>query len=133
MPVAKLAACCGVAAICLSACGGSRNNPTAGTIAPGATQIGHAKLDDPRSKRLACMLQHHLPVTQFGRGGIQIGTAPQGPTVVFTPTAGAAQAQQIEGQSGAAEVIGAALVYPNQAPDSMLQVVEDCVGLQVKG
>jgi hypothetical protein len=32
-----------------------------------------------------------------------------------------------------AEVIGSALLYPNQAPDGLLQKVESCVAKGVKG
>ncbi len=134
MSPAKLAACCGAAAISLSACGSIKNpNPPAGSIPPGATRIGHARLDDPRTKHVNCLRQHHIAASEFGRAGIQIGPPGIGPTVVFTPTPGAAQGQQIQGQAQAAEVIGAALVYPNKASDAQLKVIETCVGLQVKG
>jgi len=134
MSPAKLAACCGAAAISLSACGSTHNpNPVAGSIPPGATHAGHARIDDPRTKHLNCIRQHGIPATTFGLAGIQVGTKPSGPTIVFTPTPGSAQDQQIEAHTPGAEVIGAALMYPNQAPDGLLSVVETCVGLQVKG
>jgi hypothetical protein len=64
---------------------------------------------------------------------MQIGTKPSGPTVQFMPTPGAAQEAQISGQVESAEVIGSALLYPNQAPDGLLQKVESCVAKGVKG
>jgi hypothetical protein len=64
---------------------------------------------------------------------MQIGAKPSGPTVQFTPTPGAAQEEQISGQVESAEVIGAALLYPNQASDSLLQKVEGCVAKGVSG
>ena len=53
--------------------------------------------------------------------------------MVFEPTPGAAQESQIDGQVEGAEVIGSALLYPNQASDSLLQKVEDCVAKGVSG
>ena len=79
------------------------------------------------------MIEHHLPATEVGRTDIQIGAAPSGATVTFTPTPGAAQALQINGQARGAEVIGGALLYPNQAPENELQVIESCVAIDVKG
>jgi hypothetical protein len=66
-------------------------------------------------------------VSEVGATDLQIGQLPTGPTVRFTPSPGAAQAAQLEGQGQGAEVIGSALVYPNQAPDSELGVIENCV------
>ena len=65
--------------------------------------------------------------------GMQIGTAPSGPTVAFEPTPGDAQGVQIHAQAQGAEVIGSALLYPNQASDALLQKVEDCVAQGVSG
>jgi hypothetical protein len=134
MSGAKLAACCGVAAISLSACGATKNpNPPAGSVAPGATRAGRAVIDDPRVRHVNCLKQHHIASVEFGHTGIQVDTPASGPTIVFTPSAGAAQAQQIEAQAPGAEVIGAALLYPNSTPEGLLQVVENCVSLRVKG
>lgn len=127
-----LALLCGLAAAAISACGSSAN-PAAGSPTARSQHPGRAALDDPREKRLNCILQHHLPATKVGQTGIQIGPAPSGATVNFTPTPGAAQALQITAQSRGAEVIGSALLYPNQAPESQLKVIEDCVALEVKG
>jgi len=90
---------------------------------------GRGRVTDPRTQagRLDCLRAHHLPVTEVGDNGLQIGGLPAGATVRFTPSPAAAQTAQIEGQEPGAEVIGSALVYPNQAPDSELGVIENCV------
>jgi hypothetical protein len=116
------------AAIALSACGTS--------IHPAGSAGGRGRVDDPRidaPNRMQCLLQHHLPVTEVGTTGLQIGSAPSGPRVVFTPTAGAAQADQIRDREQGAEVIGSALLYPDEGSDQLLSVIEDCLSTGVKG
>jgi hypothetical protein len=137
MPSAKLAAAIVLSALSLSACGIS-SKPEAGT--PKAIATGHKGLDDPRSKHTACLEQAHVAFhneqyTVAGRvlPSLQVGTAPTGPTAAFEPPPGDAQGVQIQGEAQGAEVIGSALLYPNQAPDSLLSVVENCVGQGVKG
>ncbi|MFZ0041691.1 MAG: hypothetical protein WAK93_10315 [Solirubrobacteraceae bacterium] len=133
MPSAKLAAVLGVAALSLSACGSSAK-PEAGTLK--ATVKTHTGVDDPRKTHIECLQSEHIPVrtlTVDGQPAFQVGTAPSGPTVVFQATPGAAQAVQINGQSQGAEVIGSALLYPNQAPDALLGKVESCVAKGVSG
>ncbi len=137
MPSAKLAAALVLSALSLSACGIS-SKPEAGT--PKAIATGHKGLDDARTKHTACLEQAHIPfhneqLTVAGKvlPSFQVGTAPAGPTVSFEPTPGDAQGVQIQGEAQGAEVIGSALLYPNQAPDSLLSVVENCVGQGVKG
>jgi len=102
----------------LSACSVTANKPG-----------GRGHVADPRTQagRLDCLRAHRLPVTEVGATGLQIGQLPTGPTIHFTPSTGAGQAAQLEGQAQGAEVIGSALVYPNQAPGSELKVIEDCV------
>jgi hypothetical protein len=53
--------------------------------------------------------------------------------VTFLATPGAAQYAQISGSAQGAEVIGAALLYPNQAPDSELSLIENCLSSGVQG
>ncbi len=140
MSSAKLALAIGLAAISLSACG-TAAKPQAGTLK--ATTKQHAGIDDPRKKHLECLRQEHIPVAEFettavagvppGYPGLQIGTQPYGPTVVFEPTPGAAQETQIDGQVQSAEVIGSALLYPNQASDALLAKVEPCIAKGVSG
>ena len=90
-------------------------------------------VDDPRTKHLKCIRQDHLVVVPVGTTGLQVGTPPSGPTINFEPTPGAAQALQIEGKVTGAEVIGSALLYPNQASDELMTVVENCVAKGVSG
>ena len=123
---------CGLGAVVVSGCG-SKANPVAGSAGARSQHPGRAAVDDPRAKRLKCMIEHHLPATEVGQTDIQIGAAPGGATVTFTPTPGAAQALQINGQARGAEVIGGALLFPNQAPENELQVIESCVAIEVKG
>ncbi len=133
MASAKLVLACAFAALALSACGGYKSNPPAGSIAPTATSAGRAQLDDPRSKHLPCLRDHGIQFQEVGAAGLQIGAPPAGPSVKFTPTPGAAQYAQISGQAPGAEVIGNALLFPNQGSDDLLSTVESCLRLGVKG
>lgn len=130
MPPAKLALAAVLAAISLSACG-STAKPEAGTLK--AASIDAKKVDDPRTTHVQCLRTEHVPVVEFGKVWLQIATKPFGPTVQFTPTPGAAQEMQIDGQVESAEVIGSALLYPNRASDALLQKVEDCMAKGVTG
>ena len=137
MPSAKLAAAIGLSALSLSACG-ITSKPEAGT--PKAIATGHKGLDDPRTKHTACLRQEHVPFhleqrTVAGRvlPSFQVGVAPSGPMVTFEPTPGDAQGVQIQGEAQGAEVIGSALLYPNQASGELLSTVESCVAKGVSG
>jgi hypothetical protein len=130
MSSAKLALATGLAAISLSACG-TAAKPEAGTLK--AVTKTHKGIDDPRKKHIQCLQQDHIPVTRVGSTGLQVGASPSGPTVTFTPTPGAAQESQIAGQAQGAEVIGSALLYPNQAPGELLTKVENCMAQGVSG
>ncbi len=114
-----------MAAIILCGCGATVKPPQ-----------GRGQIDDPRTTKtnhVACLEQDHLPVQKVGLTGLQIGPLPGGPTVSFQPTDGAAQADQIEGAAQGAEVIGSALLYPHQASDGELQMIEDCLSVGVSG
>jgi hypothetical protein len=133
MPSAKPALAMGLAAIALSACGTSAK-PEAGTLK--AASKTHKGVDDPRKKHIACLKDHKIAVTTMtvnGQPAFQVDAAPSGPTVVFTPTPGAAQEAQITGSVQGAEVIGSALLYPHQASDALLKKVEGCVAEGVSG
>jgi hypothetical protein len=133
MSSARVAAACALAAFALSACGTS-SKPVAGSVvSTSGKQAGRGVIDDPRTKHMVCLQQRGVPVTRVGPTGLQIGSAPTGPSVAFEPTPGAAQNAQISSQVQGAEAIGSALLYPNQAPDKLLKVVEDCLALGVKG
>jgi len=137
MPSAKLAAAVVLAALSLTACGIS-SKPEAGT--PDAITNAHKGVDDARTKHTACLEQAHVAfrleqLTLAGKSlpSFQVDSAPAGPTVIFEPTPGDAQGVQIQGEAQGAEIIGSALVYPNQASDKLLTVVESCVAKGVSG
>jgi len=130
MSSAKFALAAGLAAVSLAACASSAK-PQAGSVKAIATN--HKGVDDPRKKHIQCLQQDHVPVTRVGSTGLKIGTRPDGPTVQFEPTPGIAQGLAIDGQAQAAEVIGSALVYPHQASDQLLALVETCVAKGVTG
>jgi hypothetical protein len=119
MPHAKSVAVLGAVAILLSGCGAVAHPPQ-----------GRGRVDDPVTAapdRLACLRSHHLPARQVGRDAIQIGALPAGPTVQFTPSNSTAEALKVTGAAQGAEMIGNALLYPHEASDSELSLVEDCV------
>jgi hypothetical protein len=137
MPSAKLAAAVALSALSLSACGIS-SKPEAGT--PNAIINGHKGLDGPRAKHTACLKQDHVAfhldqLTVAGKvlPSIQVENAPAGPTISFAATPGIAQGLQIQAESQGAEIIGSALVYPNQASDRLMTVVESCMAKGVSG
>jgi hypothetical protein len=114
----------GLAAIAVAGCGSLAHPPQ-----------GRGRVDDPRtsSGRFACLRAHDLPAVEVGTTGIQIGSLPAGPTIRFVPTVGAATAEQIEDAEQGAEVIGSALLYPNQASGGELKTIEDCLAQGVSG
>jgi hypothetical protein len=139
MSSAKLLAASALAALLLAACGAS-TKPVAGSI-PAAKPAGRGKLDDPRTNNpnhVKCLRQDGFQVTELELNGLpslQIGTSPSGPTVMYEPTSGVAQGAVMQGRSWAqsAEVIGSALVFPNQASDSTIKRVENCIAEGVGG
>jgi len=130
MSWAKLAPAVALLALLLSACGTSAK-PVAGSLK--ATAIAHKGIDDPRKTHIQCLRTEHIPVTRFSHVWFQVGTRPSGPTVQFARTPGAAQDLQITAQVTGAYVVGAALVYPNQASDRLLKKVDACVSKGVTG
>jgi hypothetical protein len=123
-----------LAALALAGCGAVKVQPTA---PKGSTTLAsRGKIDSPLTAmhdHLGCIRGAKLPVQVVSPIKLQVGPWPAGPTVVFTPTAGAAQADQITGQAQAAEVIGTALLYPNQGSPSELSAIEDCLDQGVQG
>jgi hypothetical protein len=111
-----------LAALVLAGCGSSAK-----------PRAGRGVIDDPRALHVACLKQHHVPVVEVGQTGLRIGNGPGAATVTFASTPGAAQALQIGGSIQGAEVIGNALLYPNQAPDGELAQVETCLAKGVTG
>jgi hypothetical protein len=120
--------------IAVAGCGGAvQVQPT---VPAGAKLVSRGKVDSPLTdmhNHLACLRGEHLTVQVLSQTKLQVGPAPAGATIVFTATAGAAQARQIDGTAQGAEVIGTALLYPNQASDSELTGIEDCLDQGVQG
>lgn len=141
MRLAKLALACGLTVLAVSACG-IKAKPVAGTPNIDRASGNHARVDDPRVRHAKCLRtdlrSRHLAVHEYRTPGadlpaIQVGSPPAGPTIIFEPTPGIAQGIQIKGQAQGAEVVGAALVYPNGASDKLATIVEGCVALGVTG
>jgi len=133
MSSAKIAAACALAAVSLSGCGVA-SKPEAGSAQ--AAAVAHQQKADPRTRHAKCLAADHIPYTEEQAGGypsIQIGKAPAGPLAEFAATPGAAQNLQIEGKSQGAMVIGSALVFPNQASDSLMAKVTACMDEGVSG
>jgi len=123
-----------LALVALAGCGAVKVQPT--TPAGSATLASRGKVDSPLTdmhNHLGCLQADHLTVHVLGPTKLQVGAAPAGPTIVFTATAGSAQARQIDGSAQGAEVIGTALLYPNQGSDSELTGIEDCLIQGVQG
>jgi hypothetical protein len=134
MRIASFAAAAVVVALALSACG-STTKPVAGT--PQAAAQAKKGLNDPRKTHIACLRADHVTdIHEYysdGRPAFQVGTRPSGPTVVFEATPGMGQGVQISGSDQGAEIIGSALVFPNDAPAKLDHDVENCVALGVSG
>ena len=117
-------------ALALSACGTVNVKPSASSSAPAHSR---GRIDDPRtakSNHVACLRAANLSVDEVGATGLVVGGSVR---VRFLPTPGAAQAAQISGTVQGAEVIGSALVYPDQAPDTELTKIEQCIAQGVSG
>jgi hypothetical protein len=123
-----------VAVLALTGCGAVNVQPS--TPSGSAKLASRGRVDSPITNmrnHLGCMREGHLAVQVVSPIKLQIGPSPTGPTVVFTATPGAAQAAQIDVKSQAAEVIGAALVYPNQGTTAELSRIEACLAQGVQG
>ncbi len=122
--VATAAVC--LTALAASACGSSVKSATS----------SRGKIDNPataKANRIQCLTDKHIPVRQVSLNELWLGPQPASPRVVFDATEGAAQGVQIHGQDPGAEVIGAALLFPDQAPGKELSVIENCLSKGVKG
>jgi hypothetical protein len=122
-------------AVVVAGCGGAvRVQPT--TPAGSSNLASRGQVDSPVTdirNHLGCLRDAHLPVQVVSPTRLQVGAAPAGATIVFTATPGGAQEEQIQGLTQGAEVIGTALVSPNQAPDSVLSAIEACLAQGVQG
>jgi hypothetical protein len=128
--VTQLAVTVGLMAVLLSACGISAK-PQAGTPHISKSSDFYGLVDHPFTLQVKCLKRDHVKFRKYLTAGqklpaIQVRSLPTGPTIVFEPTPGIAQGIQIQGGAEGAEAIGAALLYPNQAPNKLLTKVEDC-------
>ena len=121
-------------ALVLAGCGGTVNvQPSA--PAGSSKLASRGRVDNPATaldNHLACLQAAHLPVQALSPSKLQIGAAPAGPMIVFTPSLAASQGAQIEGKAQGAEVIGTALVYPNQGSDDELASIGACLAQGVQ-
>jgi hypothetical protein len=134
LTVRRLALPVALAALVATGCGAVNVHPKVPAGSP--RLVSRGQVDSPLTdihNHLACMRDAHVAVTVVSPIKLQIDSAPNGPTVVFTPTAGAAQAAQIDGSAQGAEAIGTALLFPNQSSDPELTAVEDCLDQGVQG
>ncbi len=140
MSLPKVTIICGLMALLLSACG-IQQKPVAGAT---QQQIKNSSgnesyVDDPRIPQVKCLRSDKLPFRKYYADGaqhlpaIQVGSVPAGPTIIFYPTAGVAQGEQIQGKEGGAAVIGSLLVYPNRAGSKVLAKVRACAAIGVVG
>ncbi len=123
-----------LATLAVAGCGAVDVHPT--QPAGSAKLVSRGKVDSPLTDmhdHLGCLRGAHLAVHEVSPTTLQVDALPTGPTVVFTPTAGAAQAAQIDGSAQGAEVIGTALLYPNQGSATELTSIEDCLDQGVQG
>ena len=137
MSAAKVAVVCGLMALLLSACG-THSKPKAGAAQLAKRHGFYGVVDDPRKKHVPCLRADKLSFREFYTANghlpaIQIDSPSAGPTLVFYPTPGAAQALQLAGKDEGAEAIGAALLFPNSASGNELTAVEDCAAIGVTG
>jgi hypothetical protein len=123
-----------LAALVLAGCGGAiRVQPT--TPAGSSKLATRGRVDNPATdldNHLGCLQAAHLQVQTVSPIQLQVGSAPSGPTIVFTASPAVAQAKQIQGLSQGAEVIGSALVYPNQGSDGELASIGACLAQGVQ-
>jgi hypothetical protein len=132
MSLVKVVVVCALAALFVSACG-IQPKPEAGSSFRTLQHSGnyYGRVDDPVRKQVKCLKQHkvkyHFYITPKQQlPAIQIDKAPNGPLMVFYPTAGIAQGLQIMGEEQGAEIINATLLYPNAATGKLLKEAEEC-------
>jgi hypothetical protein len=123
-----------VIVVAIAGCG-STTKPEAGT--PQAAALAKKGLNDPRPSRIKCLRSDGITdiheETIHGLQSFQVGKKPSGPTVEFEATAGMAQGVQISGHHAGAEILGQALVFPNDASATLADKVESCVEHGVSG
>jgi hypothetical protein len=134
LPARRLALPVALAALATAGCGAVDVHPKVPAGSP--RLVSRGQVDSPLTdirNHLQCIRDAHVAVTVVSPIRLQIDSAPTGPSVLFTPTPGAAQAAQIDGSAQGAEVIGTALLYPNQGSPGELTSIEDCLDQGVQG
>lgn len=115
---ATVAAAC-VLALAAAGCGSGGNSPAEGP-----------NPNDKRAVALTCIREEQGLQARFaGEKSIQVNGI-GGPRVEFFVTSGEAEGKQFQGGAQAAEHIGAALLFVNQASEEQLMKVETCLGDQ---
>jgi hypothetical protein len=120
-------------ALAVAGCGAVNVHPS--TPAGSSKLVSRGAIDNPSTdvdNHLACLRGQRLPVQVVSPTRLQVGAAPAGPTIVFTASLASAQAAQIDGRAQGAEVIGTALVYPNQGSDGELATIGACLAQGVQ-
>ena len=139
MSFPKVAVICGLMAALIGGCGIAAK-PQAGTHNLLNQPGFHGVFDDPRGVRSQCLSEHKISYEEFFTKQSIDGT-PQhlpaikidqgGAVIVFYPDAGTAEGQQIMGQGVGAELIGSALLYPNNTTGGELTNVENCTAVGI--
>jgi hypothetical protein len=128
-----------VMAVLISGCGIAAK-PVSGSPHILSSPGFHGIYDDQRPTRAACLTRHHIPhteyLTRFKIHGTPtdlqaIKVTPGGATIIFYPDANVAEGVEIMGGGLGAELIGSALLYPNNTTGKVLTEVENCTALGV--
>lgn len=138
MSSSKVAVICGLAVALLLAGCGVAAKPEAGTPHLKDQPGFHGVYDDQRPTRATCLRQDGIHFIEFTTkdeiGGtpqmlqaIKITGKPHGATIIFYPEAEIAEGMQIMGQDEGSELIGSALLFPNDTTGRQLTTVETCV------
>jgi hypothetical protein len=126
-------------AVLISGCGIAAK-PQAGTPHLLTKPGFHGVYDDQRPTRTACLKRHDVAFTTYltkrkvngVRTNLQaVKIDKGGASVIFYPDANIAEGQEIMGQALGAELIGAALLYPENTSGGTLTKVENCIALGV--
>ncbi|MEX1142079.1 MAG: hypothetical protein WD993_10750 [Thermoleophilaceae bacterium] len=86
---------------------------------------------DKRGEALACIRDEKgIEAEPVGAKEIQIGAPGEDPRIEFFQSSLEAEGEQFEGRAEGAEQIGAAHLYVREAPESLLEDLEDCLNDQ---
>lgn len=139
MSFPKVAVICGLMAALISGCGIAAK-PQAGTPHLSKYAGWHGVYDDQRPTRARCLTNHDVKYTEFLTKQKVHGTRTDlqaikihkgGATIIFYPDAIVAEGQEIMGGALGAELIGSALLYPNNTSGGTLTTVENCTAIGV--